>query len=304
MQDICREARLSPGAIYNYFDGKNHIIRALAEMGKTQIEGVLLNRRETMPLNEVVRQSFEIIDNAASIRTFQLDVRLWGEAFHDRHLREIFQSSRENLLTIFTQSAQRTLGDSDKDAAVIGRLLILLTAGLELEKAMNPETQFDQLIPLLNKFVSVIARERAGGLPRFPRLSTQPSTVHSFALAAGSPRHGCICRDCAFVHSRELTIATRFTNRCHSLSNSVGTGTFVCPRKTAQSSMVVEELYFRGYLLPRISRFGGWAPVINCCLFALYHFWQPFNLPSLLGRFASEFGERRTSMSECCRIWR
>jgi TetR/AcrR family transcriptional repressor of uid operon len=158
MQDICREARLSPGAVYHYFDGKNHIIRALAEAGKSQIEAVLLNRRETMPLNELVKQIFEITNNAASVATFQLDVRLWGEALHDRRLREIFQSSRENLLKIFTQSARRTLGDRDKNAATIGRLLIALTAGLELEKAMNPEAQFDQLVTLLNRFISVVAR--------------------------------------------------------------------------------------------------------------------------------------------------
>jgi uncharacterized protein len=39
---------------------------------------------------------------------------------------------------------------------------------------------------------------------------------------------------------------------------------------------VVEELYFRGYLMPRISRFGGWAPLINVLLFSLYHFWTPW----------------------------
>ena len=44
---------------------------------------------------------------------------------------------------------------------------------------------------------------------------------------------------------------------------------------------VVEELYFRGYLLPRISRFGGWAPLINTVLFSLYHFFTPWQL---LGR--------------------
>jgi membrane protease YdiL (CAAX protease family) len=38
---------------------------------------------------------------------------------------------------------------------------------------------------------------------------------------------------------------------------------------------VVEELYFRGYLLPRLARFGRWSPVISLCLFSLYHFWQP-----------------------------
>src|SRR5918993_2586461 len=39
---------------------------------------------------------------------------------------------------------------------------------------------------------------------------------------------------------------------------------------------VVEEMYFRGYLLPRISRFGAWAPLINTVLFSLYHFFSPW----------------------------
>lgn len=39
---------------------------------------------------------------------------------------------------------------------------------------------------------------------------------------------------------------------------------------------VVEELYFRGYLLPRISRFGAWAPPINAALFTLYHLFAPW----------------------------
>ena len=35
---------------------------------------------------------------------------------------------------------------------------------------------------------------------------------------------------------------------------------------------VVEELYFRGYLLPRVSRLGRWAPIWTVVLFSLYHF--------------------------------
>jgi hypothetical protein len=39
-------------------------------------------------------------------------------------------------------------------------------------------------------------------------------------------------------------------------------------------------LYFRGYLLPRIERFGKWAPLINLSLFSLYHFWTPWEFLS------------------------
>lgn len=40
----------------------------------------------------------------------------------------------------------------------------------------------------------------------------------------------------------------------------------------------VEELYFRGFLLPRLAWMKGWAPVMEAFLFALYHFWSPWQL--------------------------
>jgi uncharacterized protein len=39
---------------------------------------------------------------------------------------------------------------------------------------------------------------------------------------------------------------------------------------------IIEELYFRGYLMPRLSRFGRWTPVLETALFTVYHFWQPY----------------------------
>jgi membrane protease YdiL (CAAX protease family) len=39
---------------------------------------------------------------------------------------------------------------------------------------------------------------------------------------------------------------------------------------------IAEELYFRGYLLPRLSRFGFWAVPIHTALFALFHVWTPW----------------------------
>jgi membrane protease YdiL (CAAX protease family) len=39
---------------------------------------------------------------------------------------------------------------------------------------------------------------------------------------------------------------------------------------------VVEELYFRGYLLPRLPASRAWAPLFNVLLFSLYHFFSPW----------------------------
>ncbi|MGZ3872962.1 MAG: CPBP family intramembrane glutamic endopeptidase [Mucilaginibacter sp.] len=37
-----------------------------------------------------------------------------------------------------------------------------------------------------------------------------------------------------------------------------------------------EEVYFRGYLLPRMKSWGKYAFVANAALFSVYHFWQPY----------------------------
>ncbi len=47
-------------------------------------------------------------------------------------------------------------------------------------------------------------------------------------------------------------------------------------------NILTEELYFRAWMLPKLSRYGSWAWVINGVLFALYHTFQLWLLPLLL----------------------
>jgi membrane protease YdiL (CAAX protease family) len=39
---------------------------------------------------------------------------------------------------------------------------------------------------------------------------------------------------------------------------------------------LVEEIYFRGYLLPRMGVFGKFAPLVNSIIFSIYHFFTPW----------------------------
>ncbi|NNH72862.1 CPBP family intramembrane metalloprotease [Nocardia uniformis] len=54
----------------------------------------------------------------------------------------------------------------------------------------------------------------------------------------------------------------------------------ICLPLTGISLPLIEELYFRGFLLPRIAHLGGWAPVLSTVLFSLYHFWSPWGFVS------------------------
>jgi membrane protease YdiL (CAAX protease family) len=42
---------------------------------------------------------------------------------------------------------------------------------------------------------------------------------------------------------------------------------------------IIEEVYFRGFLLPRMTHLGLFAPAANALLFAAWHLWQPYNWP-------------------------
>jgi hypothetical protein len=58
---------------------------------------------------------------------------------------------------------------------------------------------------------------------------------------------------------------------------------------------IVEELYFRGFLLPRMERLGRWAPLVNVSLFSLYHLWSPWQLfARILGLAPTVYAVRRT----------
>jgi membrane protease YdiL (CAAX protease family) len=49
---------------------------------------------------------------------------------------------------------------------------------------------------------------------------------------------------------------------------------------------IVEEMYFRGHLMPRLERYGKAAPVISTTLFALDHVWTPWRWPAILVGFS------------------
>ena len=42
---------------------------------------------------------------------------------------------------------------------------------------------------------------------------------------------------------------------------------------------IFEEMYFRGFLMPRMPYLGIFGPATNALLFTMGHFWQPYNWP-------------------------
>ena len=54
---------------------------------------------------------------------------------------------------------------------------------------------------------------------------------------------------------------------------------------SGMAAPLVEEAYFRGFLLPRMRHLGILAPALNAFLFGLYHFFSPWHLPVIFVAF-------------------
>lgn len=54
----------------------------------------------------------------------------------------------------------------------------------------------------------------------------------------------------------------------------------ICGPFTGFLLPLIEEYYFRGFLLPRLPQLGRWAPLFNTTLFSIYHFWAIWTVPS------------------------
>ncbi|MDA3936117.1 MAG: CPBP family intramembrane metalloprotease [Actinomycetota bacterium] len=60
----------------------------------------------------------------------------------------------------------------------------------------------------------------------------------------------------------------------------------------------IEELYFRGFLLPRMEYAGKWAPRLHSFLFALYHMWTPWMFVTrTLGIVPLAYAARRRNLN-------
>jgi AcrR family transcriptional regulator len=144
MQDIFREAELSPGAVYTYFFGKDDLIRAIAD------EGLSLARRmfsdaPGATLDEVFAQIMCVFDaleddEALGIRT---SIQLWAEALRDPKLMALLRRSIDHELVELRAVVRDAQGRSELDRALdpdgVARATLALFHGLMAQRAWYPD---------------------------------------------------------------------------------------------------------------------------------------------------------------------
>lgn len=94
MRDICKQAKLSAGAVYRYFASKEDLIAGIAE---AELEPLMLALRELEPepcLRAVIHGSF---DRPQLERDMRVEISLWAEALTNPRIAELMVTNLEPL---------------------------------------------------------------------------------------------------------------------------------------------------------------------------------------------------------------
>ena len=147
MRDICREAGLSPGAVYQYFQGKDDLIRAVAEEGRrasaARAAPATESRSPPDALAETLTRFLDCLDDPNAIPSLRIDIRLCAEALHEAQVRQAVLENYQSLLDLFTPVIERgqELGALDRahTPEAVARILVAIFQGLEFQKALDPD---------------------------------------------------------------------------------------------------------------------------------------------------------------------
>ncbi len=147
MKDICRAANLSPGAVYRYFDSKERIIEALAEMAGERIHAffAVSAADEITPdtLSEKLAALCRALDRPENLETMRLDILVWGEALRLPGVRRIYLRKAAKLRRSIAELALAAQAQGDLDPGLepraVARAFLALFEGLALQKVSEPE---------------------------------------------------------------------------------------------------------------------------------------------------------------------
>jgi AcrR family transcriptional regulator len=151
MRDIYAEANLSPGAVYHYFDSKDAIIQASFEFdfqrSRTLFDAAIASDDPLKALHELLDFFFRGLEGAAALGAPRVNVQGWGEALVNPALletiRRVLDDSLEALSQIIRRAQELGQIDTSLDPRSVGRMLLSLYYGLELQKALDSEIEID-----------------------------------------------------------------------------------------------------------------------------------------------------------------
>ena len=160
MKDICEEAGLSPGAVYNYFPSKEDIVARCAEMSlqrNMEMFGSASGKGTVEAFKDVLQMLFAILKQENIAQAFSFDLEIWAESTRNPKVREALHKNEEGNLKSLTQMVvagqEQGIFNPEVDARSFARLLFSTFVGFEVQLASNPDMDIDSYKAVLESLI-------------------------------------------------------------------------------------------------------------------------------------------------------
>lgn len=151
MQDICREAGISPGAFYVYFSSKEDLIAGICERDRAQFAERFENLAEATDILGALGRLAEVYLIEQGDHKQKLFVEIGAESSRNPHVREMFAKVDQFVEASFTALIARLEAEGrvrlQHEPAVTARLILLLGDGLFWRSGVMPDFDLTKTLP-------------------------------------------------------------------------------------------------------------------------------------------------------------
>lgn len=184
MQDICREAGISPGALYVYFSSKEDLIAGIVERDRTKLASKLGELSDAPDLLSALSKLGEHYTIEEPPHKRVLCIEIGCEATRNPAVGETFRSvdefCRQNFEQIFARAKQDGKIAPTHDAHTLAEVVSLLGDGLFWRRAVDPNFDAQKMLPVLVGVVAALlnpvenrAESSAGAASPIPKTSAK-----------------------------------------------------------------------------------------------------------------------------------
>ena len=168
MQDICKEAEISPGALYVYFASKEDLIAGIAERDRAQFAerfAELSASPDFLTALEALGEHY-FAEEPAYKRTMCIEIGL--ESTRNPQVGEIYRSVDrfvgDSFEKLFGRLAEEGRISPDLDIPTLAKVFTIIGDGLFLRRAVDPDFEPKRVVPavvdLVGKLMNVSAAKR------------------------------------------------------------------------------------------------------------------------------------------------
>jgi AcrR family transcriptional regulator len=163
MQDIITQSRLSAGAIYRYFAGKDAIVEAIAEERHAH-ESTLLARAIAQDdlaagFRQLAHAYFDWLRDPRERRRRRVTVQIWAEALRNKHVAGIMHrgvAQRIPATKALRAAQRRGRLSTSLDPDALSRFMLAVIQGFVLQQAWEPSVDIDRFLGVVDAVIDAL----------------------------------------------------------------------------------------------------------------------------------------------------